>query len=181
MATLSIAGDRYMRGLKIGCKLYQGVATRVDVKRKDGDITKGVTFSAGISKGDVVNIWTGSWADSDIIVEKCVGDSVDPTTSGRHGAIGIVVDTPEGEIPEPSSNLGTHTASSTDDLQRATVVWPDFNVVVRGEVLDASQAGMAVGWDQSGTEFTTASGTVAWRPYMLVQSSSANGTFSVFM
>lgn len=167
--------------LQLTCYIYQGVATRRDVTRNDGKIEKGVTYSAEISVGDVVQIWTDSQAGEKPIVAADRNDTIDPTESGFSGAIGIVITQPSGKVPDISSNGGTYTESQKSHMREATVEFPGFSIVRAFVITDASKAGAFVGWDQSETQMTTNSGTVAYRPYLLIESSSAAGTHSVMM
>jgi len=174
------AGEIYGNGLKLSAYLAEGIFTRRDVTRDDGALAKGGTFSSKISKGDLVQIWTNSWSGSDTIVTGAYTDSIDPTLSFA-GSLGIVITEPEGKVPDVASDGGTYTATAQKNLRRASILFPGFSVVHRGKVVSASKAGAYLGYDQSGGGFTTTSADVAYKPFVLLQSASAGGTYSIAM
>ena len=179
------ATDIYGNGLKLSARLYEGVATRRDVYRDDGTITKGVTFSAVVAKGDVVQIWTNSFAGAeDTIVAADDRNSTDSTSGsggGYGGDLAIVITEPEGHVPAISTNGGTFTATTQEHLRAATVLFPGRSVVKSFVIGDASKAGALLGWDTSLGQMTTDSTSASGFPYLLLQSSTAGSTKSVLM
>lgn len=175
------AAEIYGKGLILSGYLYEGVFTRRDVYRDDGTLLKGGTFSSVIVKGDPVQVYTDSFSGSDPIFAADRTDTTFETNSGFSGALGFVITTPEGKVPDVSADGGTFTASSQKDLRFADILLPGYSSVLNFKVGDASKAGAFVGWDTSEAQMTTNSASVSFRPFVLLQSSSAASTRSVLL
>jgi len=165
--------------LQLSCYLYEGVFTRHDVFDNEGKKQYGGTYSLEVALDDYVQIWSGSDAGDGPIVAAHRTDSSDPTSSASSGIIGKVITTPEGYVPVLSANGNTYTATDrAKEQRRATVEFYGFSTMREHVIKEANYAGDMVGWDTSEAKMSSA---VAYLPYVLVESASADGTHSVLM
>ncbi len=167
------------QGLQLPCYLFEGVVTTRTIFEPSGQV-KGYEFSAEISKGDVVQIWESTVAGEAFIVKPADVDSADPGVGNGNesGAIGIVITEPE-LINTPAST--PFTQSVANDMRRATVEWFGYSAVREVTITEANVAGDAVGFDAGAGEFTSDTASAAFKPFTLVESSSAAGSHHILV
>ncbi len=174
------AGD-IGKTLQLTCYLGEGVATRSDViESGGGSVTKAVVYSAKISIDDAVMIWGSSLAGQWPIVTASGADISEPTTSDS-GHLGRVISAPIGPVPNIASDGGTATLSDMSQMRTAVVEFLGFKMVRRLPVSGAYEAGTRLGYDSSAAQYSAATASLSWFPYVLLDSSSAAGTHSVMI
>lgn len=170
---------QFGQGLQLPCYLYEGVVTTREIYETSGKV-KGYDFSVEISKGDIVQIWEQTKTGDTLVVKAADVDVGDPGegTLTQLGSVGIVITEPE-LIKIPASS--PFTQSDAVDMRRATVEWFGFSAVRKVTVVEANVAGTPLGYDASAGQFTSATASVSFRPYVLVESSSAGGSAHILM
>lgn len=174
------AGD-VGKTLQLTCYLGEGIATRRDTIRAGGGRRiKGVIYDNEIKLGDVVIVWDGSKAGEWPIVTKSATDVGQPDATDS-GYVGVVISAPIGTIPSITSDGGTATLSDKKDMRTANIEWFGFGTARRVVVAEAYPAGIRLGFDASVEQFSAATASVSWFPYVLLESSTAAGTYSVMV
>ncbi len=168
------------QGLQLSCYLSEGVATTLTAFEPSGQLTV-FTFSVEIKKGDIVQIDPAALAGDVLVVKVADADYDplgDPSSATELGAIGIVITEPE-MINTPASS--PFTLSAAVDMRRATVEWFGFSATRNVTITEDNVAGMPVGFDGGAAEFTSATASVPFRPFLLVESSSAGAKSHVLI
>lgn len=175
------AGD-IGKTLQLTCYLGEGIATRRDIiEDGGGSVTKGVTYDNQIKLGDAVIIWDGSLAKQWPIVTKSNTDVAEPTTTNSGGILGVVISQPFGPVPAIAADGGTATLSDRKDMRTAEIEFVGYKHVRRGVVAEVYPAGVRLGFDASVAQFSANTSSLSWFPYVLLESSTAAGTFSVML
>ncbi len=167
------------QGLQLPCYLFEDVVTTRTIFEPSGEV-KGYEFSAEIKKGALVQIWELTKAGDALVVKAADVDTADPGagTGNESGAIGIVITEPE-LINTPAST--PFTQSVANDMRRATVEWFGYSATREVTIKEDNVAGDAVGFDGAVGDFSSDTASAAYKPFTLVESSSAAGKHTILV
>jgi hypothetical protein len=178
---MTIVASDTGKGIRKTCYLYEGNVTRRRVNLNNGYNEDAYTYSSELQKNDTVQVWTGSQELNTIIVaapDRSVPAIGTATVVRYSDAIGVIVTEPM-SLPDYGIATGsTKTVSSHSYMRKATVEFPAFQAIREFTVNEATKAGALCGYSSGESQLTSQSGSSAHRRYVLLTSTSANGTGS---